>query len=505
MVKTKQQLKYSGFIAWIVRKGHYLRDPRNWSGLFPLAVFLILAMPSGLYLVFNVPAMWAPDGGAHVARAFQIAEGGVRPVFINHEKGVGYGGSIPLNVNDLKNYELNIVSSDGTPGAERRTKLLTAQEKNAIAAITHQKISKQRILISYVNTAAYSPVAYLPNLIGIVAGTKLNLSLGHTLLLAGLTGFITYILCVAYSLFTLKHSQFKWAVMTVALLPLSVFQSTVITADSFLMSISILFSALIIKGLLTDSRLTLADQILLLASVLMLPLVKSVYFPLIFLILFIPKNKWPKRLYYKFWIGATLALSTIGFAIWSKLVADVAASNGLVRPDAVWKYGDAKIQEKFMLHHPFGFLHAVVDYFIYRGKFFTDTLFGWLGFTYLPIPGLAQVSGFLALGLSVLLAGKTKAKTLVTGSLAIALAIVSLLIFAVLYVAFTVPMNSLVDGVQGRYFLPLTVLLIVLVATTFPKLRISDIGIDTAKATLVILIAFCLISSVIRYGLAITV
>jgi len=486
-----------------IGKVRHLKNLIRQQGLVPLAVFLVLVLPTGLYLAFNVPAMWAPDGGAHVARVFQIAEGGIRPVFINHEHGIGYGGAIPLNVNDLKTVELNIVSNSGVPGAERQTKLLSPQDKSTIAQISKQKISKQRILISYVNTAAYSPVAYLPNLVGVVIGKHLNFNLGHTLLLAGLLGFITYILCAGYALFTLKNSQLKWAVMAVALLPLTVFQTTVITADSFLISVSVLFSALIIKGLLSGSRLTTADKILLSGCVLMLPLVKSVYFPLVFLVLFIPKKQWSNQSSYWLWTGPALVISTIGFAVWSGLTADVAASNGLVRGDMLWHYGDAKIQEHFIIKHPIGFLHATVDTLIYQGKFITDTYFSWLGFTYLPIPGLAQISGFLALGLSVLLAGKTRVKKYIPGILTGFLLLVVLLIFALFYIAFTLPMNSVVEGVQGRYFLPLTVLLIATLAASFPKLRIADSGLDNAKLMLISLSAFCLLFSVIRYGLAI--
>src|SRR4051794_15312171 len=101
MAKTRKKQTNQGFLDWLLRKKSLLHIWIQKKGLAPLAIFLVLSVPAGLYLVFHIPTMWAPDGGAHVARVFQIAAGGFRPVYINHEHGVGYGGSIPLNVNNL--------------------------------------------------------------------------------------------------------------------------------------------------------------------------------------------------------------------------------------------------------------------------------------------------------------------------------------------------------------------------------------------------------------------
>ncbi|MEI9913724.1 MAG: DUF2142 domain-containing protein [Candidatus Saccharibacteria bacterium] len=268
---------------------------KNWNGLIPLVMFLVLTVPIGLYLVFNVPAMFAADGGAQVARAYQVSDGRIKPTFINHQPGVGYGGAVPLNLVALKNLELNIVAKNGAPGVESNAKILTPQDKQQITAITSQKISKEKVSISFVNTAAYAPIAYAPSALGLLFGRLVNLSLGHTLQLAGLLGFITFILCVGYSLYTLRKNQLKWAVLTVSLLPLVVFQTTLITADSFLTSLTILFSALLIKALNKNSEFNTLDKILLFLSVLAIPQAKSVYFPFVFLILLIPRDKWSSK------------------------------------------------------------------------------------------------------------------------------------------------------------------------------------------------------------------
>lgn len=503
VITMHKPLKLSSVATFIARKGRQLLYVEKHSRLVPLTVFLILCIPIGLFFALNTPAMWAPDGGAQVARVFQIADGGFDAQYINHDHGVGYGGEVPVNVNNLKNLELSYLAKSGIPGAERENKILTSEEKTQIKTINDQKISKQKILISFINTAAYSPIAYLPSVIGVKLGMIVNLTVGHTLLIAGLLGFLVYLISVSYTLFTLRSSQLKWVIMVVALLPLAIFQTTVITADSLLMSIGILFSGLIIKALFSDMKLSIADKCLLYLSVLILPQLKSVYFPLIFLILLIPKNNWRKKKYYWLWLISALVISTIGFGYWSLLSSGVAASAGLVRGDTLWVYGDASIQEHFILTHPLGFLHAIVNSVIYQSNFYINTYFSWLSFAYLPIPGIAQVAGFMALGLSVFLSGIIRAKKTTTIALISILIIVVLLIFTVLYVTYSLPRNSYVEGIQGRYFLPITALAIVATAAIFPKLRIKRVGLDTAKLILVSLCTICLLLSGIRYGVAI--
>jgi uncharacterized membrane protein len=481
-----------------------LRQLKNWHGLVPLAVFLVCSIPASLFLVFHVPFMWAPDGGAHTARVFQIAEGGFRPLYIDHNHGVGYGGEIPLNVSQLKDAELNVIGQvPAPPGGETTKKLITKQDKITVASIANQKISKQKILISYVNTAAYSPVAYAPDVVGVWAGMKLNLTLGHTLRLAELLSSLTFLLCAGYALFTLRKSSLKWIVLSVSLLPLVVFQSTVITADAFLISISILLSALILKALSPGLRLTLLDKILLYICIVIIPLVKSVYFPVAFLALLVPKRHWATERRYWLWLSTALVLSMAGFLVWSHLTTDVAASNGLVRGDMDWTYGDATVQKNFVLHHPVGYLHVLVDSILYGSKFYMDTFFGWLGFTYLPIPGVAMIAGYFSLALSTLVAGKLAIRRYVSGAILAIVATTMLIVFTTLYVYYTPPLRTIIEGVQGRYFLPLTVLFLAAFSALLPKLRIDLEGRDTAKVLLVCLAVFCFTLSMWRYGLAI--
>jgi uncharacterized membrane protein len=478
-----------------------LKNLREWHGLIPLAVFLVLTLPTGLYLICNVPAMWAADGGAHTARVFQIADGHNESQFIAHAHGDGYGGQIPLNVIALKNLELGYVDNPPPPPS---LKIITARDKAAIAQISSQKIDKGTALISFVNSAAYSPAAYLPIVLGVKLAMARNLNLGHTLMLGRLFGLGTFLLCVGYGLFTLRRSQLKWAVLSVALLPLVVFQASSITADSFLFSVSILFSALMIKGFSAKLKLTLTDKLLLYICVLLLPLIKSAYFLLVFLILLLPRRHWSRQIYYWLWAGTSLVIGMVGFAWWSHATGDVAASAGLLRAPADWTYGDAAVQKHFVETHPLSYLRMLFDTIMYRSTDMANEFFGWLGFTYLPIPGVAQVAGYLALGLSVLVAGAPKFRRYVSAAILAAVALTVIVIITILYIFYSTPMATTAEAVQGRYFLPITILALAALAGCLPKFRVQSSGATTAKVVLLCLMSFCFLFSILRYGAAIT-
>jgi uncharacterized membrane protein len=114
-----------------------------------------------------------------------------------------------------------------------------------------------------------------------------------------------------------------------------------------------------------------------------------------------------------------------------------------------------------------------------------------------------MVAGYFSLALSTLVVGKLAFRRYVSGVILAIVAITMLIIFTTLYVYYTPPLRTIIEGVQGRYFLPMTVLFLATTAALVPKLRIDPAGRDTAKILLLCLAVFCFTLSMWRYGLAI--
>ena len=476
------------------------------QGLGALIIFVVLAGGCGLFFVAKVPYMWVADGGAHVSRAFQVAQGEWRATYFNHNHGDGYGGYVPKSLDQLRYQQLGLIGKIGKPGFERIAKDLSRADMLQSQKVASLPISKERVKVSFVNTAAYSPVAYAPSAIAIKISMLTHRSLGQTLTLARIFGLITFMISVGYALFTLRGSQTKWIIFTVALLPLVIFQASLITADSTLFSVMLLFSAILIKSWLPKQTLTRVDKTLLLTTAILLPLIKSVYIPVVLLLMTVPQKQWKNQRSYYVSIGVAMLLAVIGFVLWSLATRDIAASNGLVRGDLFWQYGFASQQIHFIVHHPFGFVHAIIASLVYQSRFYVDTTFGWLGYNYLPIPGLSQLAGFFALGLSVMVVEPFTKKMRRTGIAALlAVSAVVILIFTTLYISYTIVAYPVVEGVQGRYILPCFVILLSGLAFVAGNFRVAPKAYVLARNLLIVLVAFSLIFSTIRYGLSVIV
>jgi hypothetical protein len=76
--------------------------------------------------------------------------------------------------------------------------------------------------------------------------------------------------------------------------------------------------------------------------------------------------------------------------------------------------------------------------------------------------------------------------------------------FVVFFIAYTPPSKYLVEGLQGRYFIPMTIFIVTAISGLLPNFRVNEKGQDNAKLILISLSAFCLVFSIWRYGLAIS-
>jgi uncharacterized membrane protein len=75
----------------------------------------------------------------------------------------------------------------------------------------------------------------------------------------------------------LRQYRLKWLVFVVRLLPMTVYEAGVITADALTDGLAILFGALFAKATFLKARLSTFETVLLGASAISLPLAKPTY------------------------------------------------------------------------------------------------------------------------------------------------------------------------------------------------------------------------------------
>jgi uncharacterized membrane protein len=416
--------------------------------------FVVLSLFFGTVFAFITPPFWGHDEISHFGRAFQIDHGQVLPMPVPDARGVAYGGQIPQTAKALTDYAFANYH-EKTPRPLSRVSGVDARKYEQLRG---QSLSAPLANQWFTNTAAYSPVAYVPSVLGLRLAESTGNTVGLAVDLMRIFDLLAYTAVIWFAISALRTSRFKWVVFVAALIPIAVFQAGNITADTLTNGLAILFSALFVKAAFLRQRLSGWQTFLLLASAVLLPLTKPTYLVLTFLLPFAP----PARLALgragrAVAIGAT-ALGSAGFLAWNSVAAKTGQGMGLMRKPTQWYSVDPSEQVHYVLNHFSRFLQYCWQTFVYQDNKYFQEFFGMMGFSGVGVPALAIVccmaAGAIAFGM-----GERMLASRVGLIATIVLFVCSVLaIFGALYLEYSPVGYYMIDGVQGRYFIPLVVI-----------------------------------------------
>ena len=397
-------------------------------------VFLLLGVVFGLIFLITTPPFQSPDEYAHFFRAYTISEGQFIPT---------QGATLPRSI-----VEFSVrVSPDPLPGNDQNK-----QSKKALLEQFQQPFSDlERVPINLNGTIAYRPIAYLPQTLGILAGRFLRLSpilifyLGRLVNLTAWIGLVFLALRIT--------PIYKWLLLALALMPMSIFQAASNSPDCPLNAFSLLFIAASLRLAFSPEIKVEAQDILRLSiPLILISAIKPAYLVLAGLFLLIPEKRCGGLLRYAVAGLSLLGLAFIPALTWLFLTRGALNISG---------NGNPADQLQFIQAFPFDFLrilwNSMSGQIIVQWKMWVGVL-GWLD---TPLPGFIYV---LMLPLLVLIAlfdhrpdihipasAKVFSGFLFLGTW--------VGIFSVFFVTWTqVGMNP-IDGVQGRYFIPVSALL----------------------------------------------
>ena len=198
---------------------------RNW---FRQSWFFILYLALAAGYAIITPPLRGPDERNHFLRSYEISE--LR--FFPHRLSDGFvGDELPAGLFQLS----EALGAHNNPA-------VSSAELTAARAVTLQP--DKRIPIEFSNSALYAPGVYLPAATAILIGRVMGLSPLHLLCLARAANVLAASLLVALAVSRAPYA--RWPAMLVALIPMSVSQTALITADAFTFSVSFLWIALII-------------------------------------------------------------------------------------------------------------------------------------------------------------------------------------------------------------------------------------------------------------------
>ncbi|MBA3920202.1 MAG: DUF2142 domain-containing protein [Nostocaceae cyanobacterium] len=410
-----------------------LRIPEN--------AFVILAVVFGLLFLFITPPFQVADESNHFLRAFQISELGI--IATKQENQIG--GFLPKSLLQT----INEVSKDIRFKPQNKQKT-----ENIFNLLNLPLASDKRIFLSFPNTSLYSPIPYLPQAFGIKLGTIFSFPPLVLMYMGRIANLLAWVCLVYLSLKIIP--DFKWLFFLLSLTPMSLFQAASLSADAVTNGLSFLWISFVFNQAFNNSKKITNFHICIMFIIsTLLSLCKTAYFPLMLLYFVIPKNKLGnnKKYLLTFFV---LALVNIGAIIfWSDLVKDLISLKPNIAP---------KEQLIFIVTHPLEFTQILLNTFWKDGIENIFQFIGVLGWLDTRLPTIHSYS-YLIILLLVALASQPK-KLVIQGwqkYIIFMLFILNIVIIMVLlYLSWTAVGDKIIEGLQGRYLIPVATLLFVL-------------------------------------------
>jgi uncharacterized membrane protein len=344
--------------------------------------------------------------------------------------------------------------------------------------------SYNRSFAEFSNTALYTPLPYLPQAFGIGAGRILNLPPLVLVYMGRLANITVWIFIVCIVIRILPSS--KWLFLLLALTPMSLFQAASLSADSFTNAISFLLIAVFLKYALNDGKRIGKGRIfVLLFLTLSVTLSKYVYLPLLFLFFLIPARKFKSRKHYYLTFVSLLLINSIFLSIWSFLTKDIYVSypfSTSVNPEQ---------QLFFIIHNLTEFGRIMIHTTTQSGQYYLEHFVGLLGWLDTPLPDWLIWSYYLVLITVALLDSQTDILILFKDKLLLFSVFIStgLLIYTAVYLSWTDVGGSIIEGIQGRYFIPISPLFFMLFYNR--KIRFNEQILGLASAVYIIFVLSC--------------
>lgn len=409
-------------------------------------MFVIIALVFGLALMIITPPLWGADEGAHFIRAYQISRGefSQKPITLNGQH--SNAGLIPSSfarLNDLRAADI----SDAVPGEKHQVDDISAYNRAA-----NVPISKDKLVVNPYGKIIYSPIVYIAPAAGIFVSHFFNPAAITLLYMARLATLIFFISLVAIATYILRKTAVKWLVFVIALLPMSLYQASVVSPDSLLLGLSLIFFAILYVTLYANHRLGRKEIALITLTACALTLVKMpyVFLTLSLVLLPLPKSISPRK---KLFIKFGIPLLSIMVALFSLI--SVRGGAAAINSSGIDLVG----QLHAIVFHPAHYLYMLANSITVLD--WVPQIIGLFGSSFIFIPGIMIQVLLVSLALTTFLetkktdydtdkADKLSAITNISASLLVALAIIT-----TLYLAWTPVGANLVQGIQGRYFLPI--------------------------------------------------
>ena len=425
-------------------------------GSWPAIVFALLSLFFGSAIIVVNPPLRGPDEISHFLRIYSYTRGELLPVTeINGRKGIFVERGLYERLHFFKDagerFATSLQQHKGKWFARYRDEgarygQIMAEYHDIIGA-RDDEAAQTPVFAPFAGTEGYSPVAYATYILAAAIGRLLSLDLPELLFLMRFLGLVVFTAVTAYAIAVTP--ALPWAFVLIAMLPVSLYNRVVLSADGAALSYALVITALCFRAAWNPSDGRIWER-----SLWMTACVLAKQPQIVFVLLELMSGRLGELLGRWKSIAIVVLPGVILSPLWVVGVsADVAAWRVREGHDYPVEQFDPLWKLAYMWEHPFHFPLATWTALREWGAPLWPELIGILGWqdivlrpwTYIVLTAL-----LLLVPLQKLPLGGTRARVaIVTGFAVLSYFVLVYLIFFLTYTPIASPH---VLGVQGRYF-----------------------------------------------------
>ena len=409
----------------------------------PVGVFVALSMLFGACALILTPPLEAPDEPAHFLRAYGISIGEVIPTSVDQQgrKGIfvparlhwGYGifEQALFKLGKAQDFSYREVWAEYFTGPPARVE------------------SRPPVFQLYWGSEGYAPIAYFPQVGAAFAARVVNLDFVGMLLLMRFAGLVATTAITAYAIAI--AGRLAWPFVAIAMLPAALYARAVVSTDGAALACTMVITALCVR-VAQGKTARLWERALFMAGCV---LAKPPQLAFVLLELMTrPLRDMPRH-----WRAVALVLvpGMILAPLWVIAVsADAGAWRIFQNTDMPPEHFSFGWKLRFMLQHPLHFPLAAITSLRWARDYWLQLIgiLGWLD-TWLQLWVYPIVTITLMTSFIVPMDADRNTRMRIAAVSAFTAFGYAVAIYAIFFIIWTPIAATEVEGVQGRYFLPI--------------------------------------------------
>lgn len=314
-----------------------------------------------------------------------------------------------------------------------------------------------------------NPILYGPAVIGITVARILNLNSILLFMIGSWFNLLGFVLLVHFGMKILPFG--KTLLFMIGILPITLQQASSFSYDAMINGFALLFTCYCLYIVYEKQKLKGKDILLLTILGIAVGLGKGgAYIPLIFLVLMIPMEKFSNK---KSFIGVMAGIIGIALIIAIMSNASAVAETASLDGSGTGNFIEWANSPGYTIQDIFNDIKGDIQLafntiFDATGYYITTFLGGSLGWLNINLPIIYTYIFYILVFISAL--KKDTEKQYITAGNKVYMAVLSLasaaLIILSMLLAFTPKYSSAVQGVQGRYFIPISLCTLLLIRNT---------------------------------------